>query len=167
MTQPGRPTGPSFGRFGAPVGIALVAIGLLAIAFGWNGAAGQLSVTAQVPYLLSGGMLGLSLVALGAAVIVLQAAREDRAKLEAKLDSLIDVLASAELGGSGGGRGPAPQDLRGLVVAGTASYHAPGCRLVDGREETGYLTPAEARSRTLKACRVCQPDSVVADVVVR
>lgn len=164
MTQPG-PSGPSFGRLGAPVGLALVALGLLAVAFGWNGAAGQRTVLEQVPYLLSGGMIGLSLVILGAAVMVVNGAREDRARLEARLDTLIDVLASgADTPGRGG---PAPQDLSGLVVAGTASYHVPGCRLVDGREETGYLTPVEARGRALKACRVCSPDSAVPDVRVR
>ena len=169
MTMPGRPNGPQLGRFGAPAGVILAGIGLLAVAFGWNGAASQLSVTAQIPYLLSGGFLGLGLVVIGGAMMVVTAAREDRARLEAKLDQLVDALASADLGSGGGGRhsGPAPQDLSGLVVAGTASYHVPGCRLVDGREETGYLTPSEARSRMLKPCRVCQPDTAVPDVSVR
>ncbi|MCW2608289.1 MAG: hypothetical protein JWO60_2982 [Frankiales bacterium] len=160
---------PQFGRFGAPVGVVLAAVGLLAVAVGWNGAASQTSVTAQLPYLLSGGMIGLGLVVIGAAVMVVTGAREDRARLEAKLDQLVDAMSSADLGSGSGARrgGAAPQDLAGLVVAGTASYHVPGCRLVDGREETGYLSPAEARSRMLKACRVCQPDAAVPDVLVR
>ncbi len=158
---------PQFGRFGAPVGVVLAAVGLLAVAVGWNGAASQLTVTAQLPYLLSGGMIGLGLIVIGAAVMVVTGAREDRARLEAKLDQLVDALAAGELAGPAGGRhgSAAPQDLSGLVVAGTASYHVPGCRLVDGREETGYLSPAEARSRSLKACRVCQPDAALADAV--
>ena len=157
-------TGPNFGKFGGKAGLALAAVGLLAIAFGWNGAAGQTSVLFQLPYILSGGLIGIAFVILGGAMLVVQGAREDRAILEAKLD----LLAEAFLEGQG--RAPkatAPGDASGLVVAGSASYHVPGCRLVDGREETSYLTPAEARGRDLKACRVCQPETATTDITVR
>ena len=158
------PQAPNFGKLGGKAGLALAAIGILAIAVGWNGAAGQFSVTAQLPYILSGGLIGTAFVMLGAAMLVVQGAREDRALLEAKLD----LLAEAFLEGQGrAAKADAPRDLSGLVVAGSASYHVPGCRLVDGREETGYLTPPEARERELKACRVCQPDAVATDVRVR
>ncbi len=156
--------GPNFGKLGGRAGLALAAIGLLAIAFGWNGAAGQTSTLFQLPYILSGGLIGIAFVILGAAMLIVQSNREDRALLEAKLD----LLAEAFLEGQG--RAPkadAPGDVSGLVVAGSASYHVPGCRLVDGREETSYLTPAEARDRDLKACRVCQPDIAKTDVTVR
>ena len=158
------PSGPNFGKFGGKAGLVLAGLGLLAIGIGWNGAAGQLSILAQVPYIVSGGMIGLALVILGAAMLVVQGAREDRAILEAKLD----LLAEAFLEGQG--RAPkaaAPGDVSGLVVAGSASYHVPGCRLVDGREETTDLTPGEAQERALKPCRVCQPDAVTTDVAVR
>jgi hypothetical protein len=157
MSQPGF----SFGRFGGKAGIALSAVGLLAIVVGWNGAAGQLSILGQLPYLISGGLLGLALVVLGAAMLVVQNAREDRALLEAKLD----LLAEAFLEGQGR-RAGAPQDVSGLVVAGSASYHVAGCRLVDGREHTDYLTPAEAVANGLKACRVCQPEKTTPAVTV-
>ena len=154
--------GPSFGALGGKAGIALAAIGLLAIGIGWNGAAGQLSILGQVPYVISGGLLGMALVVLGAAMLVVQNSREDRAALEAKLD----LLAEAVLEAGGRAKADAPQDLSGLVVAGTASYHVPGCRLVDGREETTYLTPGEAVGRGLKACRVCQPENATPPVTI-
>jgi len=156
--------GPNFGRLGGVAGLVLAFIGLVAIFVGWNGAAGQLSILAQMPYILSGGLVGIAFVILGAAMMVVQSARADRALLEAKLD----LLAEAILEGQGRtSRADAPGDVSGLVVAGSASYHVPGCRLVDGREETSYLTPAEARGRDLKACRVCQPDLATNDVTVR
>ena len=162
MTQPGF----QFGKFGGKAGLILAAIGLIAIGLGWNGAAGQLTLLGQIPFILSGGLIGLSLVILGAAMLVVQGAREDRARLEAKLDLLADAMIA------GGGSAPriggaAPEDASGLFVAGTASYHVPGCRLVDGREETTYLTPAEARATDLKACRVCQPDQATTNVTIR
>jgi len=158
------PQGMNFGKFGGKAGIILAGLGLLAIGIGWNGAAGQLSILAQVPYIVSGGLLGMALVVLGAAMLVVQGNREDRALLEAKLDLLVEAMSE----GTGRAvRADAPGDVSGLVVAGSASYHVPGCRLVDGREETSYLTPAEARERELKPCRVCQPESADAGVVVR
>jgi hypothetical protein len=158
MNRPGF----SPGAFGGKAGIALAAVGLLAIGVGWNGAAGQLSILGQVPYVISGGLLGMALVVLGAAMLVVQNSREDRASLEAKLD----LLAEAVLEAGGRARPNAPGDLSGLVVAGTASYHGPGCRLVDGREETTYLTPGEAVGRGLKACRVCQPENATPPVTI-
>ena len=160
MNRPGF----SFGALGGKVGVTLAAVGLLVIGLAWNGAAGQAGgdLRLQFPYLLSGGLIGLSLVILGAAMLVVQSAREDRALLEAKLD----LLAEAYLEGQGRLKADAPGDLSGLVVAGTASYHTPGCRLVDGREQTDYLTPVEAAGRGLKACRVCQPEKATTDVTI-
>jgi hypothetical protein len=161
MNQPGF----QFGKFGGKAGLLLAALGLAAIGVGWNGAAGQLTLLGQVPYIISGGLIGVSLVILGAAMLIVQNAREDRTRLEEKLDTLTDAL----LAGAGAPRldAGAPQDASGLVIAGTASYHVPGCRLVDGREDTTYLTPDEARDGGLKPCRVCQPESVQTNVTVR
>ncbi len=150
-------TQPQLGKFGGKAGLVLAGIGLLAIGIGWNGAAGQLTLLGQIPYIVSGGMIGLALVILGAAMILVQSNREDRARLEAKLDLLTEAVTQ------GSGTAPrldaqAPADASELVVAGTASYHVPGCRLVDGRDESQYLTPAEAQDSDLKPCRVCQPE---------
>jgi hypothetical protein len=155
---------PQFGRFGGKAGLALVALGLIAIGVAYNAVASQTALLAQVPYLVSGGLVGVSLVIVGAAVLVVHSAREDRALLEAKLDQLTDAVLAA----NGGIRTSAlPSDVSGLVVAGTASFHAPGCRLVDGREETHFLTADEALANGLKACRVCHPTSAPTNVTVR
>jgi len=146
-----------FGKFGGRLAVILMAIGFIAIAFGWNGASSDPRSAAQFPYLISGGLIGIAFIIIGSALFVIQAYREERMRLENKLDELISVVSKG--GGLGGGRtAPTPADLAGLVVAGSASYHAPGCRLVDGREEVDYLTPEEARARFLQACRVCQPE---------
>ena len=158
---------PQFGRFGGKAGLLLAAIGMVVIGVAYNSVASQTSLLAQMPYLVSGGLIGLSLVVLGAAVLVVNSAREDRAMLEAKLDELTDAIVN---GGGIGTRtvpGALPSDVSGLVIAGTASFHAPDCRLVDGREETHLLTAEEALQSGLKACRVCQPQSAGTNVTVR
>jgi hypothetical protein len=153
---------PGFGRLGGKAGLLVVGVGLLLIGIAYNSVASQTTLLGQMPYVVSGGLVGLSLVILGAAVLVVSSAREDRAMLEQKLDQLIDAMA-----GAGVGTAPLPSDASGLVVAGTASFHVPGCRLVDGREETALLTPDEAERQGLKACRVCQPHRAHTNVTIR
>jgi hypothetical protein len=157
--------------FGGKLAVATIALGLLVIGLGWNGAAGrggQVAVKdattgtvsyisdtrAQLPYLLSGGFLGLGLIVIGSTLLVTQSQRADRARLESKLDEVVDALGGTGLRASA----PAPKDVSGLVAAGTTSYHRPDCRLVDGREEVNYLTPAEAAADGLNPCRICNPE---------
>jgi uncharacterized membrane protein len=153
-----------FGRLGSPLSIVLIGIGLLIIAIGANGIRSNGTVVQQMPYLLTGGVVGLAFVIFGCTYLLVQNNRQDRARVEAKLDAVIEALAHVR---TSAGPAATPRDVSGLVVAGSASYHAPGCRLVDGREEVTYLTPAEARDAQLKPCRVCQPDSERVDVSVR
>ena len=158
---------PQFGRFGGKAGLLLVAVGLAVIGLAYNAVASQTLLIAQIPYLVSGGLIGVSLVIVGAAVLVVNNAREDRAMLEAKLDALTEAILAGGGTTTGARTAASPSDASGLVVAGTASFHVPGCRLVDGREETQLLTAEEATSTGLKACRVCQPQTAGTNVTVR
>ncbi len=51
-------------------GIALMPVGLVLVVVGWYGASGTTDFDAQVPYLLSGGVLGLGLVVVGATLFL-------------------------------------------------------------------------------------------------
>lgn len=153
----GRRPGVDFGRLGSTLSIVLIGLGLLIIAVGANGIRSNDTVIEQMPYILTGGVLGMAFVVFGSAYMIVQNSRQDVTRLEAKLDELVDAVAAGS--GSSGPRSSVPENLAGLVVAGSASYHVPGCRLVDGREAVRYLTPDEARGEDLKACRVCQPES--------
>lgn len=138
----------SWGRLGGRLGTAVMLAGGVVIFLGWNGAAGHDRVPAQFPYLISGGLGGLALVVVGAALVVADGARRDRAALQAGLDDLrraVEDLAAARRAGGG------------AVVAGRSSYHRPACRLVEGRTALPTLTPAEAAGRGLAPCRVCHP----------
>jgi type IV secretory pathway VirB2 component (pilin) len=156
----------SIGPFGGTVAVVLVAAGLLVIGIGWNGAAGSGSyvngvpdIRAQIPWLISGGCLGVALVVIGAALMVTQSHRTDRARLEARLEELSDAVRAMAGGAGGRGRARAAAAAPGMVVAGASSYHRPDCRLVEGRDNAEYLTPAEAQERGLAPCRICKPDS--------
>ena len=59
------------------VGVLLVVIGFIALFLAWNGAAEKDFVEGQLPYLLSGGFVGLALIGSGLTVINVQARRAD------------------------------------------------------------------------------------------
>lgn len=153
------------GKFGGMLGLAVVAVGLLVIGIGWNGmagAGGQVNhvsdLRAQLPWLLSGGFLGLGIIVVGAALVIVQSAREDRARLERKLDEVVRAFGQpAAVPGQAGASTISVVDRADLVVAGAASYHKPTCRLVEGRDESDRMTPGEAAAHGLVACRVCKP----------
>jgi hypothetical protein len=154
--------------FGGGFGLLVIAIGLLAIGIGWNGMAGGggeingvPNLNAQLPWLISGGILGLALVVFGAAMIVVHNARSDRARLEAKLDELVQAVAR---GASttvtpypAEGASTATKATTGMFIAGASAYHDPSCRLVQGRDDVNYVTAADAAAQNLKPCRVCKP----------
>jgi hypothetical protein len=78
---------------GSPVGagVLLVVAGFVALFLAWNGAAGKDYVEGQLPYVISGGLVGLALVGAGLTVINVQARRADQAELLSRLEALVDA----------------------------------------------------------------------------
>ena len=76
--------------------VGLVGLGFVFIFFGWNGAAGKDYVQGQIPYVISGGLIGLALVLCGLTVVLVQAIRRDATELKQKLDQLIDAMQEDE-----------------------------------------------------------------------
>jgi uncharacterized membrane protein len=168
-------------QLGGQLGIGLALIGFVLIFLGWNGAASYDRVPAQFPYLISGAVAGLALVVLGAAMIVVQSWRRDRAGLQRSVDELrvaVERLAgTVAVGGNGSASSVsssasasvpsavvAAQLADGLVVAGGTSYHRPDCRLVDGRGPLPAMTVDAAEATGLTPCRACDAADA-ADVV--
>jgi hypothetical protein len=153
-------------KLGGQLGSLCIALGLIVILLGWNGAAGVDFAQGQIPYLLSGGAFGLALVILGAVLIVVQNSRRDRSKLETQLRDLNDAVgrlanAVGSLGGSNGrskAAGAADEDV---VVAGRTSFHRPSCRLAAGKD-LRQTTVALAAAEGLNPCRICHPAELVA-----
>lgn len=142
-------------KLGGLLGILYCVVGAVLIFLGWNGAASYDRVSAQVPYLVSGGIGGLALVVLGSALIVAQSHRDDRASLQATLEDLRETLgrvaAAEEVVAVAHGAGAD------VVLAGPNAYHRPSCRLVVGQADVTPMSIAAARERSLEACRICAP----------
>jgi len=138
---------------GGKLGISFCVAGLAVIWSGWNGAASYNDIRKQFPYLVSGGIGGLALVVIGAALMVIQSQRADRVQLEANLIELRKIL--ERMTGAPASNGAEPHD-DGLVVAGPNAFHRPSCKLVTGRD-LRKVTVDEAEAAGLEACRTCAP----------
>jgi hypothetical protein len=146
-------------QIGGQLGLGLALLGGLFLFLGWNGAASYDRVPSQFPYLISGGIVGLSLVVLGSAYIIVDNQRRDRAQLQntiAELRDAIDKLALAQLGTTSNG-GASPTQTPGGVVVGPNAYHRTDCSLLEGRGPLPTVPVEEAERRGLTPCRVCEP----------
>jgi hypothetical protein len=145
------------GRLGGKLGIAVALLGFLLIYLGWNGAGSFNDIRQQFPYLISGGIAGLAFVILGAALLVIEAARAERAELQSTLLELREALEG--LGTPSVSSVPLTAAAGDVVVAGASSYHRPSCRLVAGRDDLDLIDTPAAEERGLAACRICTPDA--------
>jgi hypothetical protein len=139
-------------RFGAKLGVGFTLAGFLLVFLGWNGAASTDRVPSQFPYLISGGLAGLCLVVIGAALIIAETGREDRDRLRAEIEELRAAIGGI---GSGSSNGSPAKRGRGSFVAGDTTYHVPSCRLLEGRGDLPFVTREDIANRGLIACRVC------------
>src|SRR5690606_21250943 len=142
-------------------------LGVIIVLLGWWGAAHTPYVFEQLPYLISGGLLGLGMVFLGAFLyfthrmtqLVKEQRPQSRAVLEA-LQALTDEVAASgrsprRAGGAATTNGSQPHAAAGLLVAterGTMA-HRPECVVVAGKDELRTVTTADG----LAACKLCEP----------
>ena len=75
------------------LGVAITAIGFAAVIFAWSKVAGVSdNVALQLPYLVSGGLVGLGLVMVGVTVINVAAKRRDTQLRQQQTELLADAL---------------------------------------------------------------------------
>lgn len=152
--------GEGSGRRLMVLGGVLVPLGVLVILLGWYGASRTSNVYEQVPYLISGGLLGLALVFVGAFLYfghwLTRLVQEQRSRSAAVVDAvnrLTDAVGRQAVAPSADGRsGTAPEPV--LVATGSGTMaHRPGCRAVAGKPGVRPVTAADG----LAPCRLCDP----------
>lgn len=148
------------------VGWALAALGALFIVLGYLGVANEALVAKQIPYLVSGGIGGMVLVAVGAFLLGTDDVRKQLARVE-QLESMVEDLHHSLLVPAGGREpvAPAGPSTNGAVavdsdelvaLARGRSYHRAGCSMVAGKA----TTPVDAdnvSARGLRPCPLCSP----------
>ena len=73
-------------------GVVIAAVGLVMIIVAWTQVAGEPNVARQVPYLLSGGILGLAVVMIGLIVVNVASKRRETALREQQTQLLADAV---------------------------------------------------------------------------
>lgn len=149
----------------AVAGAVLLPFGVAVIVLGWSGAAHGRVDQQQIPYLISGGVLGLAVVVIGCFFywahwlyrLYDQADLHHRQAMEEQRDMMMALIAALDrrepavrVGGNG--------DSRHAFVATPAgtNFHTPGCPMVAGRAES-LRSISESEARSMKPCRVCEP----------
>jgi hypothetical protein len=153
------------------LGWILIGAGAIVILLAWWGVSRNAIVAKQLPYLASGGIGGLALVALGGRYMVIRDLRHDSGRLD-RLEQMVrelhDVLLlRAERSGVSTAHGAADIDSTTSPEKATAKvfalprggrYHRADCRVLANK--TG-VTPATAelrKRRGLEPCPLCEPD---------
>ena len=143
------------------IGSIAAPLGLVLIILGWMGASHTPNLYEQIPYSISGGMLGLGFVFTGGFAYfaywmtqLVRATRRDTAETRAVLERIEKLL-------SGAGDGAASSLVAELVPPHTyvatakgTLYHRPDCASVSGRKGLKKIDPARTN---LSPCRICNP----------
>jgi hypothetical protein len=75
------------------IGWVCIVAGVIALLFGYAGVAGSSIVAKQLPYVISGGLLGVALVAVGSALVGRNSSRRGDARLDDVERALTEVTA--------------------------------------------------------------------------
>jgi hypothetical protein len=149
-------------------GAILLPLGIAVILLGWSGAAHGRVEQQQIPYLISGGLLGLACVVIGAfffwahwlyriydqADLHHEEAMRQQAELIRALLQLQGGVGGPAAGMAAAAAGAAT--TRFVATRNGTSVHRPDCSLIASR--AGQLrTVSAAEAAKLKACRVCDP----------
>lgn len=143
------------------LGGVLMPLGFLLVIMGWIGASRTPLLFEQIPYMISGGLLGIALVFVGGFVyfaywqtLLVRESRTAREDLQAAL-SRLEVLLAANLTGGASTAPASPNGQPGLVATATGSMlHRPECAVVVGRPTLRAASPDEPG---LSACGLCDP----------
>ena len=146
-------------------GAVLVPLGILIVLLGWYGAANTGYLFEQIPYLISGGMLGVAVVVVGSFAYFAywltrlyhqQQAQADRTvEVLERLEQRLEDLRFLESGGaSGNGRATSTGDVDLVATPSGTMFHRPDCAVVANRPK---LRKVKGNERNMEPCKLCDP----------
>jgi len=138
--------------------IALLGAGIVFVILGWYGAAHTNILTEQIPYLISGGLLGMGLIIV--AGVMAAGASQERSNDDLRREIARSLAAMSSGAPDRGVRADAfsSNGHHVFVVPGGRSYHVAGCPILEGKEGVKELLPAQAAASGFAACKLCGGD---------
>jgi hypothetical protein len=142
------------------VGGVLLPLGVLLICLGWLGASRTILPFEQIPYLVSGGLLGIAFVIIGGFVyfaywqtLLVRDTRAERRELVDALYRIERLLAGGALI-SANGKTPSYDDAELVATENGSMIHRQECPVVLGRDNLRVVSSNEAG---LRPCSICDP----------
>jgi hypothetical protein len=145
------------------IGWVLIVVGAVMIIVGYIGVANEVLVAKQLPYRISGGILGVAVVAVGVMFIGTEQIRRDSGRLD-RLERMVDELHRTLLT-----REDAPMLMEPVAASVTGPqlalvalpdgdrYHTSECRVIQGKEGVTAVNLRTIRRRSLAPCPLCDP----------
>jgi hypothetical protein len=137
-------------------GWVLVPLGVVLILLGWYGASHTTRVWQQIPYMISGGLLGVGLIFAGGfayfAAWLTRLMDDTRRQSADALEMAQRTLSALERIEASLSDGAGDRVL--VVAASGTLVHRPDCPMIAGRSDVRKVT---ARERGLESCKVCTP----------
>lgn len=134
---------------------ALLVIGIVFVMLGWYGAASTNVLTEQIPYLISGGLLGLGLIIVSGFLAASSLLESRTDQMRKDLLRAMEVMPSSATPSNGARRGATPTVF---VLKAGHSYHSAGCPIIEGKENVSELEVREAIGKGLDMCKLCGPE---------
>jgi len=154
-------------RLLALIGAALVGIGIPLIILGWYGAAHTPYTFEQIPYMISGGLLGLALTILGGLFYFaywltrqVHETRRQSDQTEAVYRRIEAMLSSNGHGTAVAATSSSVATAEFVTTARGSMFHRPDCVVVKGRTDLQRVSGDE---KGLKPCKICDPLGETAD----
>lgn len=160
-------TGGRYDRWMLIAGGLLLPLGVLLVIIGWIGTAHTVLLFEQIPYIVSGGLLGLALVVVGGFVyfgywqtLLVREGRDQHRELVASLGRIEALLAGQPASPPTGAvpvgeAAPPTAGATALVATPNGSMlHRSDCSVVSGRTD---LRQVAVGTPGFEPCRICQP----------
>ncbi len=146
------------------LGYILIAIGAVLLVAGYLGVSREVIVARQIPYLVSGGLVGVAAITLGSRLLLIEDLRRDAGRLD-RLEKAVQELHQVLLyrpdapspGAVQARANGAAVPTKLMVLPGGESFHLPDCPVVGDKPSGRTVTLETAQRKGLHACPLCQP----------
>ncbi len=146
-------------RWLAIAGGVLMPLGVVLVLIGWYGAAHTSRLFEEVPYLISGGLLGIVLSTIGAALYFgywltrIVASQRDIVETLARMDAKLDGAGNGAVAES---QAATPAAGRLVATPTGTMFHRPDCPVVADRPRDELRT-VTLPARGMSPCKLCAP----------